>query len=84
LTLRRASAPCPPTREEIERNPPVRHPIVRTHPKTGRKCLYIMRDNCTGIEGIAAEEAEALICALADHIVKPQFIYRHHGGGATF
>ena len=60
----------PPTREEIERNPPVRHPIVRTHPKTGRKCLY-------GIEGIATEEAEALICALADHIVKPQFIYRH-------
>ena len=68
----------PPTREEIERNPPVRHPIVRTHPKTERKCLYVMRDDCTGIEGIATEEAEALICALADHIVKPQFIYRHH------
>jgi taurine dioxygenase len=68
----------PPTREEIERNPPVRHPVVRTHPKTGRKCLYVMRDDCTAIEGIASEEAEALICALADHIVKPQFIYRHH------
>jgi taurine dioxygenase len=68
----------PPTREEIERNPPVLHPIVRTHPKTGRKCLYVMRDDCTGIEGLAAEEADALICALADHIVKqPQFIYRH-------
>jgi taurine dioxygenase len=67
----------PPTREEIERNPPVQHPIVRTHPKTGRKCLYVMRDDCTSIEGIAAEEGEALICALADHIVKPQFIYRH-------
>lgn len=67
----------PPTAEEIERNPPVRHPIVRAHPKTGRKCLYVMRDDCTGIEGVAAEEADALICALADHIVKPQFIYRH-------
>ena len=67
----------PPTPEEIERNPPVRHPIVRTHPKTGRKCLYVMRDDCTGIEGISTEEADALICALADHIVKPQFIYRH-------
>jgi taurine dioxygenase len=66
-----------PTREEIERNPPVTHPIVRTHPHTGRKCLYVMRDDCTGIEGLGAEEAEALICALADHVVKPAFIYRH-------
>ena len=36
-----------------------------------------MRDDCTSIDGISAEEAEVLICALADHIVKPQFIYRH-------
>ena len=36
-----------------------------------------MRDDCTGIEGMEAEEAEALIAALADHIVKPAFIYRH-------
>ena len=50
---------------------------MRTHPRTGRKCLYVMRDDCTAIEGIATEEAEALIPALADHIVKPQFIYRH-------
>jgi taurine dioxygenase len=67
----------PPTAEEIRLNPPVRHPIVRTHPRTGRKCLYVMRDDCTAIEGIADEEAQALIAALADHIVKPQFVYRH-------
>ena len=67
----------PPTQAEIDRNPPVRHPIARTHPRTGRKCLYVMRDDCTGIEGVAAEEAEALIAALADHIVKPAFVYRH-------
>jgi taurine dioxygenase len=67
----------PPKPEEILVNPPVHHPIVRTHPRTGRKCLYVMRDDCTAIEGIDAEEAEVLIAALADHIVKPQFIYRH-------
>jgi taurine dioxygenase len=67
----------PPTQAEIDRNPPVRHPIVRTHPRTGRKCLYVMRDDCTGIEGIEADEAEGLIAALADHIVKPAFVYRH-------
>jgi taurine dioxygenase len=67
----------PPTQSEIERNPPVTHPIARTHPKTARKSLYVMRDDCTGIEGMDAEDAEALISALADHIVKPSFIYRH-------
>jgi taurine dioxygenase len=67
----------PPTQAEIDRNPPVRHPIVRTHPRTGRKCLYVMRDDCTGIDGLDAEEAEVLIAALADHIVKPAFVYRH-------
>src|SRR6185437_14110148 len=44
---------------------------------TGRKCLYVMRDDCTGIESVEPEEAEALVCALADHIVKPAFICRH-------
>jgi taurine dioxygenase len=67
----------PPTQTEIERNPPVRHPIVRTHPHTGRKCLYVMRDDCTGIEGVEQDEAEVLIAALADHIIKPAFIFRH-------
>jgi taurine dioxygenase len=67
----------PPSQEEIDRNPPVMHPIVRTHPYTGKKCLYIMRDDCTGIEGLERDEAEALITALADHIVKPAFVYRH-------
>jgi taurine dioxygenase len=67
----------PPTQAEIDRYPPVTHPIVRTHPRTGRKCLYVMRYDCTGIEGIGEQEAEALIAALADHIVKPAFIYRH-------
>jgi taurine dioxygenase len=67
----------PPTQSEIDRYPPVSHPIVRTHPRTGRKCLYAMRDDCTGIEGMEPEQAEALIAALADHIVKPGFVYRH-------
>jgi taurine dioxygenase len=67
----------PPTQVEIDRHPPVRHPIVRNHPSTGRKCLYVMRDDCTGIDGIERDDAEALIAALADHIVKPAFVYLH-------
>src|SRR6202035_3573744 len=67
----------PPTQAEIDRYPPVTHPIVRTHPVTRRKCVYVMRDDCTGIEGMEGGEAETLIAALADHIVKPAFVYRH-------
>lgn len=44
---------------------------------TGRKCLYIMRDDCTGIVDLLDEDAQLLIAALADHIVRPEFIYRH-------
>jgi taurine dioxygenase len=61
----------PPTEAEIARFPPVQHPVVRTHPESGRKCLYVMRDDATGIEGLDGDEALALIDALADHIVKP-------------
>ena len=67
----------PPTQAEIDRFPPVTHPIVRTHPVTGCQCLYVMRDDCTGIEGLDQEEGEAPITALADHLVNPAFIYRH-------
>ncbi len=65
------------SQEQRDRFPPVCHPIVRTHPYTGRKCLYVMRDDCTGIEGVDDEEAQRLIEALADHITRPEYIYRH-------
>lgn len=61
----------------VKRYPPVQHPIVRTHPRTGCKSLYINRDDCTGIAGLPRAEAEALIVALSDHVIKPEFLYRH-------
>jgi len=67
----------PVSEEQMNRYPDVQHPLVRTHPATGRKCLYVMRDDSTGIAGMHQDEAEALIAALADHIVRPEFVYRH-------
>jgi taurine dioxygenase len=58
--------------------PAVVHPVVRTHPRTGRKCLYVTRGECEGIEGMAREEALALIDELADRIVEPRFHHTHH------
>ena len=67
----------PVSDETIARYPPVEHPLVRTHPATGRRSLYVMRDDCTAIAGMADDEARRLIVALAEHIQRPEFIYRH-------
>lgn len=67
----------PISAEDIAAYPPVVHPIVRTHPRTGRKSLYIVRDDTTSIVGKDAIESQTLIEALADHVIKPEFIYQH-------
>ena len=67
----------PVKKETLAEYPPVRHPIVRSHPRTGRKSLYVMRDDCTAIPGMDDDDAQTLIAALADHIIRPEFVYRH-------
>ena len=64
--------------QALRRNQPaVIHPVVRTHPYTKRKCLYVSKGECEGIEGMAQEEALALIDQLADVTVEERFRYTH-------
>ncbi len=60
-----------------EQQPSVIHPVVRTHPFTGRKCLYVNKGECQAIEGVETDEALALVDDLADRIVAPPFRYVH-------
>jgi taurine dioxygenase len=57
--------------------PAVVHPVVRTHPHTGRKCLYVSKGECEGIEGMPQNEALALIDELADHTIDARFRHTH-------
>ena len=65
------------TPEQIAKNPDVIHPVVRTHPVTRRKALYVRKGECIGIEGLPEEEALPLIAELSDRITRPEYIYRH-------
>jgi taurine dioxygenase len=58
--------------------PAVVHPVVRTHPHTGRKCLYVSKGECEGIEGMPKDEALALIDQLADRTIESRFQHTHH------
>jgi len=53
------------------------HPLVRTHPVTGRKALFVSPVYTVGIEGMAPNEADPLLGQLFKHLVQDRFIYRH-------
>ena len=57
--------------------PDVIHPIVRPHPFTGRKCIYVNEGFTIGIVGMPDEEAQSLLKYLYAHCTQPQFTYRH-------
>ncbi|HEX7096089.1 MAG TPA: TauD/TfdA family dioxygenase [Acidimicrobiales bacterium] len=58
--------------------PPVEHPVVRTHPVTGRKCLYVNNNFTTRILGITKEESDVLLPYLLQHVQRPDFQVRLH------
>ncbi len=53
------------------------HPLIRTHPETGRKAIFCNIVYTIGIEGMHDDEARAIIRFLSDHTTKDDFIYRH-------
>jgi len=56
--------------------PPVDHPLVRTHPETGRKALYL-GNHAMRIAGMAEDEGAALLDRLLAHATRPPFTHAH-------
>ena len=57
--------------------PDVQHPIVRTHPVTGRKVLFVSLRFTIGIADMDEKEGAALLDELLAHQENPEFIYHH-------
>ena len=66
----------PATEDEIRAAPPVVHPVIRTHPETGEKALYL-GNHTACIVGMGWDESDALIAELEAHATQQQYIYRH-------
>ena len=56
---------------------PALHPVVRTHPDTGKKGLFVNESMTSLIKGIDRRESEYLLRYLFDHLRTPEFQYRH-------
>ncbi len=65
------------TEEQLASVPDVETPLVRTHPVTKRKGLFVNEAHTSHIPGISTQESEALLAKLYAHITKPEFIYTH-------
>ena len=75
-------ASAPPTRikyDESQREevPDQAHPIIRTHPVTGRKCIYVNKLCVTGITGMPDAESAPLLDEIYAQCTRPEFLYRH-------
>jgi taurine dioxygenase len=63
--------------EEMAAMPEATHPLVRTHPATGRKALYLNANRMEQVIGLDRTESDVLLDDLIAHAIEPRFQYRH-------
>ena len=62
--------------DALAANPPVSHPVIRTHPETGARAIYVNPLFTTRIEGLTASESRDILNFLYRHTVTPEFTVR--------
>ncbi|MFU9136668.1 taurine dioxygenase [Erwinia tasmaniensis] len=63
-------------KQAVEKNPPLLHPVIRTHPVSGKKALFVNEGFTTRIVDLSQKESDALLNFLFAHITKPEFQVR--------
>ncbi len=64
------------TREEQDRNPPVEHPMIRTHPESGEPALYA-GGFAVRVAGLSDSESTELLDWVEKWVTQPKYVYRH-------
>jgi taurine dioxygenase len=63
--------------DETAKMPPAEHPLVRVHPQTGRKALFVAKDVVSHVLGLSPKESRKLIDELETFATQPRFTYTH-------
>jgi taurine dioxygenase len=69
--------------KQLRKLAPVCHPVVRIHPETGRRNLYVNPGFTVGIDGLPGPQGDAVLQLLYDHMIAPEFLVRYRWSPGT-